>query len=145
MKSLKRPLRKPGGRINRCYGFTWVLQHGVYHLPGVILCRFFVMKVTVCFGSVRVVVPCGGGDILVRDLIREATLRYKKATGKVSYIIIIKPLCLYCIIHLACVGRFLRQTIKLARNYKVKCICCMHFVLRATYITRVVKKLFIDS
>lgn len=40
------------------------------------------MKVTVCFGSVRVVVPCGDGDILVRDLIREASLRYKKATGK---------------------------------------------------------------
>lgn len=41
------------------------------------------MKVTVCFGNVRVVVPCGDGDILVKDLIREATLRYKKATGKV--------------------------------------------------------------
>lgn len=42
------------------------------------------MKVTVCFGNVRVVVPCGDGDLLVSDLIREATLRYKKATGKVS-------------------------------------------------------------
>lgn len=41
---------------------------------------------TVCFGNVRVVVPCGEGDILVRDLIREATLRYKKATGKVSFV-----------------------------------------------------------
>lgn len=40
------------------------------------------MKVTVCFGDVRVLVPCGQGDLLVRDLIREATLRYKKATGK---------------------------------------------------------------
>ncbi|XP_050345569.1 partitioning defective 3 homolog isoform X4 [Nymphalis io] len=40
------------------------------------------MKVTVCFGSVRVLVPCGAGDLLVRDLIREATLRYKKATGQ---------------------------------------------------------------
>ncbi|XP_030754620.1 partitioning defective 3 homolog [Sitophilus oryzae] len=40
------------------------------------------MKVTVCFGNIRVVVPCGRGDILVKDLIREATLRYKKATGK---------------------------------------------------------------
>ena len=37
-----------------------------------------------CFGNVRVVVPCGDGDILVRDLVREAILRYKKATGKVS-------------------------------------------------------------
>lgn len=42
------------------------------------------MKVTVCFGSVRVVVPCGDGEILVKDLIREAIHRYKKATGKVS-------------------------------------------------------------
>ncbi|KAI8434864.1 hypothetical protein MSG28_003354 [Choristoneura fumiferana] len=40
------------------------------------------MKVTVSFGSVRVLVPCGAGDLLVRDLVREATLRYKKATGQ---------------------------------------------------------------
>ncbi|XP_022112656.2 partitioning defective 3 homolog isoform X3 [Pieris rapae] len=40
------------------------------------------MKVTVCFGAVRVLVPCGAGDLLVRDLVREATLRYKKATGQ---------------------------------------------------------------
>lgn len=46
---------------------------------------FRIMKVTVCFGSVRVVVPCGDGDITVRDLIRQATLRYKKATGKVGH------------------------------------------------------------
>ncbi|KOB70066.1 putative partitioning defective 3, par-3 [Operophtera brumata] len=43
------------------------------------------MKVTVCFGSVRVLVPCGAGDLLVRDLVREAAHRYKKATGQVSY------------------------------------------------------------
>lgn len=41
------------------------------------------MKVTVCFGIVRVVVPCGDGKILVRDLISESIRRYKKATGKV--------------------------------------------------------------
>ncbi|CRK91294.1 CLUMA_CG004972, isoform A [Clunio marinus] len=40
------------------------------------------MKVTVCFGSVRVVVPCGSGDLLVRDLIVESIRRYKKASGK---------------------------------------------------------------
>ncbi|XP_053625045.1 partitioning defective 3 homolog B isoform X2 [Plodia interpunctella] len=40
------------------------------------------MKVTVCFGAVRVLVPCGAGDLLVRELVREATLRYKKATGQ---------------------------------------------------------------
>ncbi|XP_071446163.1 partitioning defective 3 homolog [Hetaerina americana] len=42
------------------------------------------MKVTVCFGGVRVVVPCGDGDIPVKDLIRQAIVRYKKATGKPS-------------------------------------------------------------
>lgn len=41
-----------------------------------------------CFGSVRVLVPCGAGDLLVRDLIREATLRYKKATGQVSGLLV---------------------------------------------------------
>lgn len=43
------------------------------------------MKVTVCFGNVRVVVPCGNGELLVRDLIHEATRRYKKAAGKVIF------------------------------------------------------------
>lgn len=42
------------------------------------------MKVTVCFGDVRILVPCGSGELLVRDLISEATRRYKKAAGKVS-------------------------------------------------------------
>lgn len=42
------------------------------------------MKVTVCFGAIRIVVPCGNGDLLVKDLINEATRRYKKAAGKVS-------------------------------------------------------------
>jgi len=43
------------------------------------------MKVTVCFGSVRVVVPCGNdGSLPVATLITEAVCRYKKATNKVS-------------------------------------------------------------
>uniref|UniRef100_A0A1B0FCS7 Amino acid transporter transmembrane domain-containing protein n=1 Tax=Glossina morsitans morsitans TaxID=37546 RepID=A0A1B0FCS7_GLOMM len=42
------------------------------------------MKVTVCFGETRIVVPCGNGNLLVKDLINEATRRYKKAAGKVS-------------------------------------------------------------
>ena len=42
------------------------------------------VKVTVCFGNVRVIVPCPNQEMLVRDLIHQATLRYKKATGKVS-------------------------------------------------------------
>lgn len=42
------------------------------------------MKVTVCFGNIRVVVPCGTGELYVRDLIHEAIRRYKKAAGKVT-------------------------------------------------------------
>lgn len=41
------------------------------------------MKVTVCFGPVSVVVPCGNGEILVKDLIQQAVTRYKKASSKV--------------------------------------------------------------
>ncbi|TMW47372.1 hypothetical protein DOY81_007545 [Sarcophaga bullata] len=40
------------------------------------------MKVTVCFGDIRILVPCGDGNLLVKDLIHEATRRYKKAAGK---------------------------------------------------------------
>ena len=42
------------------------------------------MKVTVCFGDIRILVPCGDGNLFVKDLINEATRRYKKAAGKVS-------------------------------------------------------------
>lgn len=42
------------------------------------------MKVTVCFGSIRILVPCRNGDLTVKELINEATRRYKKAAGKVS-------------------------------------------------------------
>lgn len=44
------------------------------------------MKVTVCFGETRVVVPCGQGEFLVSELIDRAITRYRKATGRVSYI-----------------------------------------------------------
>ncbi|CAG0885575.1 unnamed protein product [Darwinula stevensoni] len=40
------------------------------------------MKVVVCFGPVKVVVPCRNGSMLVQDLINEAVRRYKKATNK---------------------------------------------------------------
>ncbi|XP_017287386.1 partitioning defective 3 homolog isoform X2 [Kryptolebias marmoratus] len=40
------------------------------------------MKVTVCFGRTRVVVPCGDGNIKVQNLIEQAAMRYKKAIGK---------------------------------------------------------------
>lgn len=42
------------------------------------------MKVTVCFGRTRVVVPCGNGNIKVHSLIEQAVMRYKKAIAKVS-------------------------------------------------------------
>uniref|UniRef100_A0A3B3TXY9 Par3/HAL N-terminal domain-containing protein n=2 Tax=Poecilia TaxID=8080 RepID=A0A3B3TXY9_9TELE len=42
------------------------------------------MKVTVCFGRTRVVVPCGDGNIKVHALIQQAVMRYKKAIAKVS-------------------------------------------------------------
>ncbi|XP_022643781.1 partitioning defective 3 homolog isoform X6 [Varroa destructor] len=40
------------------------------------------MKVTVNFGAVRVIVPCGVGDIPVREVLELAVVRYKKATNK---------------------------------------------------------------
>lgn len=42
------------------------------------------MKVTVCFGKTRVVVPCGDGNLKVHALIQQAVMRYKKAIAKVS-------------------------------------------------------------
>jgi len=44
------------------------------------------MKVTVCFGDVRVVVPCGNGRCRVRDLVDDAVDRYQKALPKVRMI-----------------------------------------------------------
>lgn len=41
------------------------------------------MKVTVCFGRTRVVVPCGDGNLKVHALIQQAVMRYKKAIAKV--------------------------------------------------------------
>ncbi|XP_015708616.1 partitioning defective 3 homolog isoform X20 [Coturnix japonica] len=40
------------------------------------------MKVTVCFGRTRVVVPCGDGNMKVFNLIQQAVTRYKKAIAK---------------------------------------------------------------
>ncbi|XP_052094977.1 partitioning defective 3 homolog B-like isoform X6 [Mytilus californianus] len=40
------------------------------------------MKVTVCFDRVRVIVPCGDGEIPVHSLIEKAITRFKKATAK---------------------------------------------------------------
>ena len=38
---------------------------------------------TVCFGTVSVVVPCGDGHGSVRELLDDALARYRKATTKV--------------------------------------------------------------
>lgn len=43
------------------------------------------MKVTVCFGRTRVVVPCGDGNMKVLSLIEQAVTRYRKAIAKVSW------------------------------------------------------------
>ncbi|XP_058037696.1 partitioning defective 3 homolog isoform X12 [Ahaetulla prasina] len=40
------------------------------------------MKVTVCFGRTRVVVPCGEGNMKVLSLIEQAVTRYRKAIAK---------------------------------------------------------------
>ncbi|XP_064848679.1 par-3 family cell polarity regulator alpha, b isoform X6 [Oncorhynchus masou masou] len=40
------------------------------------------MKVTVCFGRTRVVVPCRDGNIKIHILIQQAVMRYKKAIAK---------------------------------------------------------------
>jgi hypothetical protein len=40
------------------------------------------MKVTVCFGDTKVIVPCGDGDVTVSQVIANAVQRYKKATQR---------------------------------------------------------------
>lgn len=52
------------------------------------------MKVTVCFGSTKVVVPCGDGTLTVGNLIDKAVVRYKKAINKVSIATLVLSLSL---------------------------------------------------
>lgn len=47
------------------------------------------LKVTVAFGTTRVVVPCGDGHVSVRDLIEAAIVRYRKATNKVGLVAVV--------------------------------------------------------
>ncbi|KAL4664511.1 hypothetical protein H8959_000913 [Pygathrix nigripes] len=42
------------------------------------------MKVTVCYGRTRVVVPCGDGHMKVFSLIQQAVTRYRKAIAKMT-------------------------------------------------------------
>ena len=37
-----------------------------------------------CFDSVRVIVPCGNGELSVSELIERAVSRYRKAANKAS-------------------------------------------------------------
>lgn len=60
------------------------------------------MKVTICFDDTKVIVPCGGGGgdvnrpngqdgnakLRVSDVIESSIAKYKKATGKVCFILI---------------------------------------------------------
>ncbi|CAH8599210.1 unnamed protein product [Heterobilharzia americana] len=43
------------------------------------------MKVTVCINDVKVVVPCGNGSILIRELAQMALLRFQKSTSSVFH------------------------------------------------------------
>ncbi|CDQ62620.1 unnamed protein product [Oncorhynchus mykiss] len=54
------------------------------------------MKVTVCFGRTRVVVPCGDGNIKVHTLIQQAVMRYKKAIAKVRRCYFGSRVCFKC-------------------------------------------------
>ena len=40
------------------------------------------MKLLVCFEGTKVMVPCGAGDITVRELTGQAVARYERAIGK---------------------------------------------------------------
>ena len=37
-----------------------------------------------CFDTVRVIVPCGNGELTVSELTQRAVSRYRKATNKAS-------------------------------------------------------------
>ena len=41
------------------------------------------MKITVCFGTIKIIVPCGS-ELPVRELVQQAIVRYRKVTNKVS-------------------------------------------------------------
>ena len=41
------------------------------------------MKITVCFGATKIIVPCGS-ELPVRELVQKAIVRYRKVTNKVS-------------------------------------------------------------
>uniref|UniRef100_A0A3Q2DW82 Par3/HAL N-terminal domain-containing protein n=1 Tax=Cyprinodon variegatus TaxID=28743 RepID=A0A3Q2DW82_CYPVA len=66
------------------------------------------MKVTVCFGRTRVVVPCGDGNVKVQSLIEQAAMRYKKAIAKVGplllpFLLLLFLTALSCSRKLSCV------------------------------------------
>lgn len=68
------------------------------------------MKVTVCFGRTRVVVPCGDGNIKVHCLIQQAVMRYKKAIAKVR--------CVYNVL-LCCCLQIFRYSVAILRSVRL--------------------------
>jgi len=64
------------------HGYSYINCRGVC-VPTFYTVMAVSMKVTVCFDTVRVVVPCGGGEMLVSELTELAAARFRKATGKV--------------------------------------------------------------
>lgn len=69
--------------------FSWRVQYFTRFLRSLWEYRAN-MKVTVCFGRTRVVVPCGDGNMKIHSLIQQATMRYKKAIAKVSRVLLEK-------------------------------------------------------
>ncbi len=44
------------------------------------------MKVTVAFGEMKIVVPCGSGEFSVRELAAKAVFRVKNSLKSVSFV-----------------------------------------------------------
>ncbi|KAH8856282.1 partitioning defective 3 [Schistosoma japonicum] len=69
-------------RVNKNTSIKEKKQGSMLKLP-------ITMKVTVCFDDVKVVVPCGNGDILIRELAEMALLRFQKSTASLLHMFLI--------------------------------------------------------
>lgn len=59
-----------------------------------------------CFDAVRVIVPCGNGELTVTELIERAVSRYRKATNKASILSVYK-VSLSTVKHCCCLNSVL--------------------------------------
>lgn len=50
-------------------------------------CQKWNMKLTVCFGDTKVVVPCGSGNLTVRDLTLSGLRRVRHTLPKVCFLV----------------------------------------------------------